>query len=97
MEHRQISLRKKYPIFRAELKKNLKEDTGKFCEQISRNGFREINIYGYIPILASFKPHEFVDLWLSIDMSKWHSVRTALINRYSGGSLHGDLEDEENG
>lgn len=93
-QQQQISLRKKYPEFLADLKTNLKEDTEKFCEQISRNGMKEINIYGYIGILSSFKPNEFVDIWLSIDMTKWHSVRTALVNRYSGGSLHGDLEDE---
>lgn len=89
-----IALRKKYPSFLAELKNNLKEDTEKFCEQISRNGMKEINKYGYISILSSFKPYEFVDIWLSIEMSKWHSVRSALVNRYSGGSLHGDLEEE---
>ena len=94
MLNQQISLRKRYPIFLDELKTNLKEDTLKFCEQICRNGLREVNIYGYIAILSSFKPHEFVDMWLSIDMTKWHSVRTALVNRYSGGSLHGDLQDE---
>ena len=94
MVNQNISLRKKYPIFLSELKINLKDDTLKFCEQISRNGLRESNIYGYIAVLSSFKPHEFVDMWLSIDMTKWHSVRTALVNRYSGGSLHGDLQDE---
>lgn len=94
MKHKEISLRKKYPIILSDLKTNLNEDTAKFCEQISRNGSREMNIYGYIPILSSFKPHEFVELWLSIDMSKWQIVRQALVNRYSGGSLQGDLEVE---
>ncbi|EKY3133514.1 hypothetical protein RA969_003884, partial [Cronobacter sakazakii] len=89
-----ISLRKKYPSFLIEIKRNLKEDTEKFCEQISRNGIRETNIYGYIGILSSFKPYEFVDMWLSIEITKWHSVREALVNRYSGGSLQGDLVEE---
>ncbi|MDE9613663.1 KAP family NTPase [Citrobacter portucalensis] len=89
-----IALRKKYPIFLDELKKDLKEDTPKFCQKISRNGMRDINLYGYIAILSGFKPHEFVDMWLSIDMTKWQSIRSALVNRYSGGSLQGDLQDE---
>ncbi|WP_244662388.1 hypothetical protein [Salmonella enterica] len=93
-QQQQIALRKRYPQFLADLRNNLKEDTAKFCEQISRNGLKDINIYGYIAILSSFKPHEFVDMWLSIDMTNWHNVRTALVNRYSGGSLHGDLTDE---
>ncbi|EKK7687880.1 hypothetical protein ACI09G_004140, partial [Cronobacter sakazakii] len=45
-------------------------------------------------ILSSFKPYEFVDMWLSIEITKWHSVREALVNRYSGGSLQGDLVEE---
>ncbi|MGG8297812.1 P-loop NTPase fold protein [Klebsiella sp. 141251] len=94
MAHQKISLRKQYPIFLAELKEDLKEDTLRFCEKISRKGLRDINLYGYITVLSGFKPHEFVDMWLSIDMTKWHSVRSALVNRYSGGSLQGDLQDE---
>ena len=94
-EQQQISLRKKYPSFLAELKQNLIEDTDKFCEQISRNGIRDKNTYGYIDILSGFKPHEFVDLWLSIETSKRHAVRSSLVNRYSAGSLRGDLADEK--
>ena len=94
VKHQGISLRKKYPTILSELKTNLIEDTTKFCEQICRNGSKEMNIYGYIPILSSFKPHEFVELWLSIEMSKWQIIRQALVNRYSGGSLQGDLEFE---
>ena len=94
VQQENISLRKQYPSFLAELKNNLKEDTTKFCEQIGRNGIKEINKYGYISILSSFKPHEFVNIWLSIEMRNWHNVRTALVNRYNGGSLQGDLEDE---
>ncbi|ESJ35814.1 hypothetical protein CFSAN001092_05910, partial [Salmonella enterica subsp. enterica serovar Nchanga str. CFSAN001092] len=57
-QQQQIALRKRYPQFLADLRNNLKEDTAKFCEQISRNGLKDINIYGYIAILSSFKPHE---------------------------------------
>ncbi|EHN8827650.1 KAP family NTPase [Enterobacter bugandensis] len=92
--HEQIALKKKYPLFLAELKRNLKEDTSKFCEQISRYGIKQTNTYGYISILAGFKPHEFVDMWLSIEMKDWHNVRTALVSRYKGGSLRNELEEE---
>ncbi|WP_392423094.1 P-loop NTPase fold protein [Edwardsiella piscicida] len=93
-QHKTIALKKKYPSFLADLKNNLKEDTTKFCEQISRYN-KENNIYGYIAILSSFKPYEFVDIWLSLDIKKWHSVRSALVNRYSDRSLHNDLTDEQ--
>lgn len=90
----QIALRKRYPFFLSELKHNLKENTPKFCDQISRHGIRETNTYGYISILASFKPYEFVDMWLSNEMTDWHIIRTALVSRYSAGSLQNDLKDE---
>lgn len=93
-EQENISLRKKYPTFLNILKNNLKNDTSRFCEQISRNGVKEINEFGYIPILASYKPYVFVDTWLSIPITDWHKVREALVNRYSAGSLHNELKDE---
>ncbi|WP_326431314.1 P-loop NTPase fold protein [Enterobacter bugandensis] len=89
-----ISLRKKYPSYLLELKNNLKENTPLFCDKISRNGLKEINKFGYFGILSAFKPHEFVDMWLSINISDWHKVRMALVNRYSGGAIHNDLEEE---
>lgn len=93
-KHQNIALRKKYPSFLMELKTDLKENTDKFCEQISREGLKEINKFGYIDILSSFKPHEFVNIWLSIDVSKWNNVREALINRYHNGAIHNDLKNE---
>lgn len=92
--HERIALKKKYPLFLSELKRNLKEDTSKFCEQISRYGIKEKNTYGYISILASFKPYDFVDMWLSTELTHWHNIRSALVSRYSGGSLRNELEEE---
>ncbi|MGL5601274.1 MAG: P-loop NTPase fold protein [Silvania sp.] len=89
-----ISLRKQYSSYLVELKENLQNNTSLFCDQISRNGLKEINRFGYIDVLSAFKPHEFVDMWLSIDLAQWHKVRTALVNRYSAGALHNDLKKE---
>lgn len=89
-----ISLRKQYPTYKAELKNNLLKNTSLFCDQISRDGQKEINRFGYIDILSAFKPHEFVDIWLSIEITNWHKVRIALVNRYSGGALQNDLKKE---
>ena len=89
-----ISLKKQYPSYLIEIKRNLLSNTLLFCEQISRNGSKDLNKFGYIDVLSAFKPHEFVDLWLSIELTHWHKVRTALVNRYNGGALHNDLKAE---
>lgn len=89
-----ISLRKKYPSYLIELKENLQNNSSLFCVQISRNGIKEINKFGYIDVLSAFKPHEFVDAWLSIELKNWHDVRAALVDRYSGGALQNDLKEE---
>ena len=94
VKHQYIALRKKYPSFLIEIKNNLKENPYQFCNQISRNGSREKNKFGYIDILSSFKPHEFVDAWLNLDIKRWNEVREALVNRYDAGALQNDLKNE---
>lgn len=94
-KHGEIALRKKYHDFIIELKEAISSDTPHFSSLISRNGMTDVNKYGYVDVLAYFKPFEFVDLWLESDRKHWHNIRMALKNRYDGGSLVNDLKNEQ--
>lgn len=81
-----IAYFKRYPNIIKTLKDALIHNTNDFCSMISKNSTGK-GEYAYVSVLAYIKPHEFVDIWLSLDKSVWQKVRAALDSRYSAGEL----------
>ena len=52
------------------------------------------NPYAHIPVLHLIDAEDFVETWVTAPRKQWQYINYALQNRYNGGRLQGELQDE---